>query len=237
MSKGRKVITVFSLVVLILALFFVAYQLFQVREITVEGCHSKTGNDVISLSGIEIDESVFLIDTKAVMESIDNDPYIKPVEVKIEYPDRVHITIHERTQAAYIEKEGLLLTIDEECWLLRVDQNVSHDKAPLVVGLQMDKFEVAKQLGCEDPFQLVVLESVLREIKKHDINITEVNVGTLADIVLRTADGFEIEIGDDTDLKVKFDLARSALNVVKEQGKEGGILDVSQVTKAYYRVN
>lgn len=237
MSKGRKVITVFSLVVLILALFFVMYQLFQVREITVEGCHRIPSDDVISLSGIEMDESVFLIDTEAVMEAIDQHPYIKPLEVKIEYPDRVNITIHERTETAYIEKEGLLLTLDEECWLLRVDQSVSYDKIPLIVGLQMDKFEVGKQLGCEDPFQLVVIENVLREIRTHNIEISEVDVGTPADIVLRTVDGFEVEIGDDTDLKAKFDLAWSALNVVKEQGREGGILDVSQVTKAYYRVN
>lgn len=234
MRRGKKIAVVVSLIILILALIFVAYQLFLVRDISVVG--DVNSGHVISLSGIEYEQSVFFIDKEAAIAAMDEDPWLKPIEITVNYPDKVVITVEPRVEIAYVEKDENLLAIDKECFLLRV---ISKQEvvSPLIYGLQMDKFEVGKQLGVDDKFVLDVVSSVLEQLNDSDFSVVNIDVSLAANIILHTSQGFVIELGDDTDLKSKFNLATYTMKELKKRGKNGGILDVSAVTRAYYREN
>ena len=222
------------LIVLIIALLFVAFQLFLVRGIFVTG--NVSDEYVISLSGIEQNQSVFLINELAAFEQIDAEPWLKAVEVEVKYPDKVFITVQKREIAAYVDKGDDYLAIDSEGVLLRVVPK-SSVSLPVVHGLQMDKFEVGKPLGALDTFVLGVVQRLLVQLGDSDLNIAGIDVSLAANIILETHDGIEIEIGDDTQLSAKFELAVNSLLWLQEKEKTGGILDVSAVTSAYYREN
>ena len=234
MRRGARTAVKILIVLLIAALIFDMYLLFQVRSINVVGGVSV--DHAISLSGITKNQSVFLIDKEAAFERIDADTWIKMVEVKIKYPDQVVITAQQREIAAYVVKDDGLLAVDKECVLLEV---VAKDEAalPQIFGMQMDKFEVGKQLGALDSFVLGVVQRVIAQLNESSLDVVHIDVSLAANIVLHTKQGIEIEIGDDTQLAAKFELATITLKELGQRGKSGGILDVSAVTSAYYREN
>ncbi len=237
MSKGRRAVTVIFLIIFICALAFVLYKLFQIREITVTGNENFTDEYVISLSGLEYDSSVFTIDEDAVLQVLCGQAYIKPVAVNIRYPDCVDIVIEERKKAAYVEKQTALLLIDYEGYLLEVIDNTEACNLPLIEGLHVDEFSVGKRLEVPGGFKLSVLSSVLSQAGKSEIELVKIDIGFAADIILETSQGFTIEIGDDTNLPAKFELAKTSMIELVEMGKYSGILDVSAGTNAYYREN
>jgi cell division protein FtsQ len=234
LRRGRRIAVIVLLIVLIIALLFVVYQLFLVRGIFVTGNVSE--EYVISLSGIEQNQSVFFINEETALEKIDAEPWLKAVEVKVKYPDKVFITAEQREIAAYVDKGDDYLAIDSEGVLLRVVPK-SQVSLPVVYGLQMDKFEVGKTLGALDTFVLGVVQRLLVQLGESDLNIASIDVSLAANIVFATHDGIKIEIGDDTQLAAKFELAVNSLLWLDEKEKTGGILDVSAVTSAYYREN
>ena len=237
LNKGKKALVIISVIILVFALAFAAYKLFRVREVTVIGCETLSEEDVIALSGLVYDQLIIEVDTDAVLEAVDENPYIKPVSVRIVYPDGVEITIEERKKAAYIQKEDTLLIIDNECCLLEVITQTALEGYPFVLGLQTDEFTVGQRLGVSDTFVLDVLSNVLQSAQEAGIGLISIDVSLAADVVLEIAEGFTVELGDDTELSTKFALIESSLEELKEQGKTGGILDVASATRVYYCEN
>jgi cell division septal protein FtsQ len=233
-KKGVKVLITILYIVLAAALFFVCFQLFRVRNIKVEG--SASPDYIKSICGISTGDSTLFIDTQKAMDAIEQEPWLKAVDVKIVYPDKVVITAQQRQIAAYIEKGSNLLAIDIECVVLRA-QETGEVNMPVITGMQMDVFEVGKTIGCTDTFLLGVAKRLLGELEGRQLDIVKIDLSLAANIVLETGSGLYIELGDDTDIDLKLDLANAAIAELAGKGKTAGILDVSAVTSAYYREN
>ncbi len=236
MNKSKRVKALISAAILICALIFVAYELFQVREIKITGCASLSEAQVETLSGLRRGQCIFLVNTDAVNEALEQNPYVKPLRVSIEYPYTVVIGIEERTPAAYIDKGDIRLTIDREGVLLEVDASPAGDAKPTVSGLSTDRMEVGQPLG-EDAYKRKVFSDLLSASQNAGIDIQCYNLDYTAAIKLVTGDRFTVELGDENALDAKLNLAQHAIAEMKEQGKTGGIIDVATGEIAYYREN
>lgn len=225
---------IISIIVLVLALLFVCYQLFRVRAINISG--SAPVDQVRKLCGIEIGDSIFLVDKQTALEQIEAEQLIKAVDVSIEYPDKIEIIADQRQIAAYTVYNDMFLAIDGECVVLDVGE-IKQVDMPIIKGLQMDVFEVGKMLGCGDKFMLGVTERLIMELGKSTLDVTIIDVSLAANIVLENELGLKIEIGDDTNLTAKLKLAQATIKELELSDKNGGILDVSAVSNAYYRAN
>ena len=234
MSAKKKafVIVVFSL--LGAALIFVCWQLFSVRSIIVEGSASK--DYILSICGIEKGQSIFFADTKGAYDAIEEEAWLRPIEVKKEYPDKIRITADQREIAAYVEHGDVLLAVDEECVVLRAEQ-AGKVPLPVITGLKADVFEVGKTIGCADKFLLDVSKKVIAELEGSELDVVKIDVSFAANIVLETRQGMRIELGDDMQLDAKLKLALATIDELAARGDTAGILDVSAVTSAYYREN
>lgn len=235
MGKGRRAVTVISIIIFVCVLAFVLYKLFQVREITVTGCETLDPDHIISLSGLEYEQSVFEVDEQKILSAIDIEALIKPVAVNIRYPDCVDIIIEERKKAACIEKEGALLIIDYEGYLLEVITQTQDVNYPKIFGLHFNEFTVGKRLEVPDEYKLGVLSNVLYEANISGINLVKIDIELAADIIIEMEPGYTIEIGDDANLAAKFELVKSSIQKLTSMGKNSGTLDVSVVSQAYYR--
>ncbi len=235
MNKGKRALMIISAMLLLTALAFVAYFVFRVREVAVMGCETLDANAVVQVSGLEYGQNIFLLDKQSVMDRLADDPRIKPVSVEPEYPDRVVITIEERRTAAYIEKNGLLIVIDDEGWILEVRTQSAGDEHPMIYGLQADAFEVGQPLCSGDLFRVDVMTRVLGAAEAASIGLLSLDVTLPADIMITTTDGLTVELGDDMRLDAKFDLINASAKEIKTMGIECGILDVSSVNQAYFR--
>jgi cell division protein FtsQ len=226
---------IISALLLIVVLAFVAYMVFRIREVVVQGCLSLDPADIAEQAGLEYGQSIFFLDKQAVMDTLEKDPRIKPVSVEAQYPDRVVITIEERQPAAYIEKGGALVVIDDTGWVLSVLSQPTGMERPLVVGLQADAFEVGQELSSGDMFRVDVMSRVLQAAEAAGIGLDTVDVTLAADITLTATDGLVVELGDDTQLDKKMALVNTLKAKIASLGKTGGILNVSSVDKAYFR--
>lgn len=237
MKKGSKALAIISLVLFTGALAFVAYQLFQVRQITVTGCETRGTDEIIALSGLELDTSIFKVDRQAVMDGIAGDAYLKPVGVEIKYPDNVVIAVEERKEAAVIEKDNAYVVIDREGWVLRFATDYGEAPYPLVDGIGADTALVGRQIGTKDSFKIGELTRLLDAFASHGIEPERIDVSLAADVVLTLFGGLTVELGDDTQLDEKIALIEASRSEIAKMEKTGGILDVSSVKKAYYREN
>jgi cell division protein FtsQ len=236
LNKGKRTVALISVLIFLCALIFVAYELFQVREIKVAGCVVLSGEQVEALSGLERGQCIFFVDTDAVMKALEANPTVKPVSVSIEYPYSVLIEIEERMPAAYIDKDGIRLTIDKEAVLLAVDTSPAGEAVPMAVGISADRFEVGQPLG-EDAYKRKVFSDLLSALPESGFNIVRFDLTYTSSIKLDTTEGFTIELGDESALETKLSLARSMMDRMAQQGKTGGIIDVSTAESAYYREN
>jgi len=235
LNKGRRALLIISALLLVVALAFVAYMVFRVREVVVMGCKTIDAKEVAKLSGLEYGQSSILLDKQTVLDALAKDPRIKPVSIEVQYPDRVVITIKERQAAAYIEKSGALIVIDDEGWVLDVKNKPSGDERPLIVGLQADAFEVGQELSSGDMFRVDVMTRVLKAAEEAGISLDSVDVTLAADITMTMTNGLVVELGDDTQLDKKMALVNTSIKEITSLGKTGGILNVSAVDKAYFR--
>lgn len=235
MDKTKRTLLIISALLLVVALAFAGYMVFRVREVVVLGCVSYSPDDIVERAGLEYGESIFLLDKQAVTDALLKEPRLRPVEVKTELPDRVVITIEERQPAAYIEKNGALVVIDETGWVLDVLSNPTGMERPLLIGLQADAFEVGQELSSGDLFRVDVMTRVLQAAQEAGIILDSVDVTLATDITLETAEGLVIKLGDDTQLNEKMRLANMLKEKLAAMGITGGILNVSSVDKAYFR--
>ncbi len=236
MNKGRRIAAFISLLLLVCAVLFVGYMLFQVRNISVTGCASLTEEQVEALSGLEYGECIFLVNTDDVMDALKADPLVDPVSVTIEFPYTVAIEIQERTPAAYIDTSGVRLTIDSEAVVLSVDNNPQGEVSPVVTGISTDRFEVGQPLG-NDTYKRKVFSDLLNALGAYDLEIAAFDLTYTASIKLQTQNGFCIQLGNADNMATKLSLACYAIGQLAAQGKTGGIIDVSTGAAAYYREN
>lgn len=235
MNKGKGTLLTISALLLLAALAFVAYMVFRVREVAVTGCETLDANDVADISGLEYGQNIFLLDKQSVMDKLSEDPRIKPVSVEPQYPDRVVITIEERQPAAYIEKNGSLIVIDDEGWILELRSQPADSEHPMIYGLQADAFEVGQPLCSGDMFRVEVMTRVLGAAEQSDISLASVDVSLPADIMIITTDGLTVELGDDTQMHEKMSLINASIKEINALGIECGLLDVSSVKQAFFR--
>jgi len=236
LNKGRRIAVLISMLIFLGALIFVAYELFQIREIRVAGCAALNEEQVETLSGLEYGQCIFFVDTGAVKKALAENPFVKPVSVRIEYPYSVVIEIEERTPAAYIDKNGIRLTIDKEAVLLSVDASPAGEVAPMVTGISADRFEVGQPLG-EDAYKRQVFSDLLSALQGSGIDAVRFDLTYTSAVKLYTQAGFTIELGDASGLEAKLALAQGAMDEMTKQGKTGGIIDVATAVSAYYREN
>lgn len=232
MNGKKKAFIIILFILLTAGFLFVCFQLFRVRSIIVEG--SAPADNVKSVCGIEEGKSIFLVDTQAAFDAIEEQTWLKAVEVVRVYPDKIKITADQRQIAAYVQQGDVLLAIDKECVVLMAEASEPIDM-PIINGLPMDVFEVGKTIGCSDKFILDIAEKLLDELEGRELKVERIDVSFAANIVLVTESEMRIELGDDMQLDAKLRLAQATIKELTSRGDTSGTLDVSAVTSAYYR--
>lgn len=86
---------------------------FKITDITVEGAEKYTAGQIIAVSGIEKDNSVFFLNSSAAEIAIKSAlPYVDTVKVIRHLPGTVTIQITESVSAAYIASGGSYYILD-----------------------------------------------------------------------------------------------------------------------------
>ncbi len=203
MSRSIKgAIILLSVLVIITIAALIAWDQFMVKDVVIYGLKTFNYADVVKLTGIGSNQNIFLTDLGEVEKSIERNPNIDVVDIRMILPSKIEITVSERIPTAIMQVLGQYLLLDESTYVLGVSDAPTGDYLK-VSGMQVKSFEMGKVVSSDEVDKLESLQSVLAALKKRSclhlvdsIDIEDENnimmmAGT--DILIKVGSAYNIE--------------------------------------------
>ena len=206
-------------------IYFLLSPLFNIKTITVTGNSKLTEEELISLSGIQLEENTFQVQTTKTQEKIKQNAYVDTVNISRKLPNEIVIEIAERTPTFMLTLGNAYVYINNQGYLLEISQTAL--ELPIITGFQTKEEDIiaGNRLSAED---LQRLDQVLQIMKSAESNgikdlITEINIENKQDYVLELKKEKKIvHLGDTSNLSTKMLYIISILEENKDV--EGEIL-------------
>jgi len=130
-----------------------------IEEVIIKGNDYLSKDEIFSKSQIKLGENIFKLDLKKSIDSLEQEPRIKEVEIKRVIPNKIVISLKERKAAAIVRigeeyfsstKEGIILS--------KIDRPEEGFVLPLLVGLEIDEIKIGEVI--DKPEFRAALESI-----------------------------------------------------------------------------
>ncbi len=206
------------------SIYFLLSPYFNIKHITASGNEKITSDEIISLSGIKLDENMFKISSKEVEQAVKINAYIDSVNLKRKLPDSIEIQVVERKPAymltignayAYINSQGYILEISKESLKLQIITGIATPE---------EDIEAGNRLCTEDLEKLNSVIQIMDSANSNELGdlITKINIENKQDYVLELkSEKKNVHLGDTSDIGTKMLYIKTVLE--NEKGKEGDI--------------
>ncbi|MBE5803364.1 MAG: FtsQ-type POTRA domain-containing protein [Clostridiales bacterium] len=210
---------------------------FQVRDITVQGGITLSEKEIVDISGITLGMNTFAIDDDLVEKNIESNRYLSFVCVDKQLPDKVVIQVKERVEAAAVKYCGILYTMDNRGMVLEEYLDTErHTGLVLVDGMDIHDCRVGQAIGLNDESQMQVVTEVLVELKVMSAlgQVKELDLSNMDNLFIVSDDDFTVRIGAPENLHAKLRSMLLTLNHLRQEGYDGGTVDVSTPVNPTY---
>lgn len=230
LSSGtvKKCLIVAAVIVVVAVILYSA--LFQVRTIHVVGNTSITEQEIIRLSGLKVGQSSMTIDDEVVMRKVEGNRYLRCTLVDVQW-DSVTIHVKERTKAAYINHNGMLVTLDNRGFVLEETLNGFAVQSGLVkvVGLDVRRCSLGQQIALDSSTQLETYTQILVELKamKGLDLLSELDMSSMDSIYLATHDDYYVRLGSEESIHEKLRAFLITREKLIKMGEGPGTIDVT----------
>jgi len=173
-----------------------------IEEVIIKGNDYLSEDEIFSKSQIKLGENIFKLDLKKSIDSLEQEPRIKEVEIKRVIPNKIIISLKERKAAAIVRiGEEYFSSTKEGIVLSKIDRSEEGFGLSLVLGLEIDKIKIGEII--DKPEFRAALES---------INLVEVILPKkFCQVQILSPDDFMICNKDDT-LKVRVNRPEAIIN-------------------------
>ena len=220
-------------------IFAMLSPIFNIQEIQVNNNNQVSGDTIISLSELKIEENIFRFSTSKVVRKIKENAYIENVKIHRKIPNTVQIEIEEREHIysadflgkyAYLNKQGYILEIAEDSKQKLILQGITTPEEEVVEGRRLNEGDLKK---LEDVIKIMnAAKEYELDAKVKSIDITDKNEYS----IYIEEEKKKIHLGDNTNLSNKM-LYSNAI-IEKEKGKAGEIFangDLNSKFRVYFR--
>ncbi len=215
-----------TLVVLLIGggIYFLLSPFFNIKSITVRGNEKITTEEIISLSGIQLEENTFKVSSSKVQQAIKSNAYIESVKLKRKLPDSVELQVVERKPAYMITLGNAYIYINTQGYLLEVSKNAL--ELPTITGFltSEDQLQEGNRLIAEDLEKLNHVIQIMDSANNNEIGslVNKINVANKQDYVLELkSEKKTVHLGDTSNLSTKMLYIKTVIE--KEKKKEGEI--------------
>ena len=214
----------------------ITLEFFVVRYVLIDGSVSSSDNEIIRAAKINMGGSIFDVDEAELRYAMDQDGRFELLGVKVEYPDTVILSVHERTKDAMVRCGGQILVLDSNGYVVEVHSTVPENCGIFVNGLKIDSYRIGLRID-EDEDRLQALKSVTDAVREQNAAayISELNVEDIHRLWITTRGGLRVELGDAGNMSDKIMWLCSATYELERNGINRGTLDVSGGKRADYR--
>ncbi len=202
---------------------------FQIQEISVRGLKELTEKDILASANIQLKQSIFSVNTEAVVHRIRANQWVENVYVGREYPGRLVLEVQERTPLALVKQSENFYLMDAKGFVFkRLAKNDAVD-LPVITGVQQ-----AGNLAT--PFMLSTLTFLQTVSRSEEYaylgTIAEINIDQIFGLSLIFDKGLYLKLGTDGfDNKLK--KLKNVLADLENRGMKTGYLciDLSDESK------
>jgi len=219
--KKRNAVAPAVLVLLVvLAYITLISPLFEIRQIDVVGNSAVCIDDIKRLAELETGQNILAFSASSVRNQINSLAFIREANVVREFPDRIVISVTERTPVANVRVAGssTYLLIDDTGMVLNVAVRAVPG-LPVTIGLCFANFAIGEYLYVEDDFVFRNILQLSRVFRRYDFFPDVLDMSDTFDIVLH-AGNFNILFGgvSDADRKVQYIVAITEQFVTEGRG-------------------
>ncbi len=201
---------------------------FNIKGFNVVGNKIISKENIINLSGVQVGNNIFYINSRAIKETIKTNPYIKDVKIKRKLPDVVIFEVKERNAYFYTQFKDNYFIIDKDTRLLEKRNNIKNMNLVRLEGIEVSNVKIGDVIYKEEDRHRILINefSKLIESNTSDINITAIDFKDMLDLKVYH-NNMLIKLGTGNDIKDKLNKAFNIIASKKEFSKYKGYIDVS----------
>lgn len=173
-NKGRNlllkrlIIFIFIMVVLLVAAIIVKEK-FTISSITVVGNEHYTDDEIIDLVVTKpYERNSIILYLKYNNKSIKDIPFVEQMDVSIESPTSVKITVYEKAVAGYVEYLGHYMYFDKDGIVVEGSSRTT-EGIPFVTGLVFDHMVLHEKLPVENEDVFMMILTITQLLNKYEI--------------------------------------------------------------------
>ena len=195
--KNKKILKVLKwtcIFAIIIAgvIFALISPIFNINSIIIEGNSKLTEQQIIRMSAIENDQNTFKINKKEAKQNIKKNGYIEDVKISRVLPDKIKISIEERTANFLIQYGNAYVYINNQGYILEISDEKLDLPALIGISTNSEDFKEANRLNTED---LKKIGTVLKIVAAAEVN-------EIYNLIT------SIDISDENDFKIYFETER-----------------------------
>ena len=220
----------------LIALAALAYtRLLVVRRVEVTGAGGME-DTVIRASGIEFGTSIFSVDESAVRDGVNALGIVALEKVELHFPDRIAISIRERSREAMLLWEEKIVILDGEAVVVEVLDEVPDRDLLYISGMEVFGAEPGRSVEAAAE-RLEACRALLGAVNGCGAGayLSELNLEDAENLRLITRMGTAVELGSPENLEEKIAWIKAVVQDLERRGETAGVLDVSGAGRADYR--
>ena len=184
-------------------LFAFKTNFFHIDSIKVTGNDKMSYDEILNASTYIKGENIFNISKKKGQNSLEKLPYIKKAEVKRRLPRSIIIQIEEREEVATIPYIGAYIYIDEEGYILSIDEKKGEAELPQIFGIELIDVIPGENLFNEEDKQ-VYRQFIAFSRQRELLPLMKyINFSDNDNIMIELIDGIKVAFGPLDNVKYK----------------------------------
>lgn len=220
----RKMATCLFLTILLIGgfVYFLLSPVFNIKNIEVINNSNIPKDQIITSSGIILNENMFKISTKEAENKILANPYVESVEVDRKLFDKIQIDVKERTATLMLEYGNSYVYINNQGYILEI--TTTKLQAPILTGYvtPLDQIKPGNRLSKDDLERLKTVLNIMESANTNGLEelITKIDIKSKKNYKLTIESEDKIvHLGECSDLSTQMLFVKEMLE--REKGIEG----------------
>ena len=211
-----KFLLVFLLACCAISFYFgLTHDLFKIDYINVVGNVANEKEILISKSGVNIGDNIFLVSKSKIKKNLKELPNIESVNVKKNFPNILEIEVKENYVSAYINTASGLTTIDNYGKVKEVATDNSKASGIQLKGISGTGLKVGENFSDDEDKVKFLLDIITKE---YYFDIVSIDFTNDSEIVLEFKNSFKVIFGDLKDYAKKTQIIGILIKKIQLEG-------------------
>lgn len=210
---------------------------FKVENITVTGNERYSQQQIVTASGIQMEDNMFFMNKYEVSDAITSAlPYIETVQIRRALPDGLIIAVTECSAPAAITYNGKAWLLSAQCKVVDSKAAAAAKDYAQVLGLPLTNAEVGSVITVaeEHADSAALLQQLLTLLAEKEMlsQVQQIDLSDETLLTLRYLDRFDVTLRRNADLDYKLEYLLAV--VERLEVNEKGRIDMTQQDKASF---